>query len=112
MKAWRPSQQTSPISSAGTHDNSTAVGWWEEDASAEDKRLLQTYLGLSGGVSDIAYKLIEVGMRSVAKTTIFTIQVRAADLAPAFPDFADHNKQAHCLNSCCRSALWSAAWVG
>lgn len=32
------------------------------------------YLGLSK-VDDIAYIMIEVGMRSVAKTTIFTMQV-------------------------------------
>lgn len=57
----------------GTHDNSTSVGWWENDASKADKRNFREYLGLSR-VHDVAYKFIEVGMRSVARTTIFTIQ--------------------------------------
>ena len=29
-------------------------------------------------VTDVAYKFIEVGMRSVARTTIFTMQARTA----------------------------------
>lgn len=57
----------------GTHDNSTAEGWWKEDASKADKRSFREYLGLSR-VTDVSHKFIEVGMRSVARTTIFTIQ--------------------------------------
>lgn len=60
----------------GTHDNSTSQGWWEEDASKDDKKNFKDYLGLSK-VEDVPYKFIEVGMRSVARTTIFTMQVCA-----------------------------------
>jgi len=27
---------------AGTHDNGTAVGWWEDEASDDDKAFLKT----------------------------------------------------------------------
>eukprot|EP00208_Stichococcus_sp_RCC1054_P003340 CAMPEP_0206140558 /NCGR_PEP_ID=MMETSP1473-20131121/9760_1 /ASSEMBLY_ACC=CAM_ASM_001109 /TAXON_ID=1461547 /ORGANISM="Stichococcus sp, Strain RCC1054" /LENGTH=558 /DNA_ID=CAMNT_0053534735 /DNA_START=359 /DNA_END=2035 /DNA_ORIENTATION=- len=57
----------------GTHDNSTCQGWWDEDASKDDKKNLKAYLGMSK-VQDVPYKFIEVGMRSVARTTIFTMQ--------------------------------------
>lgn len=57
----------------GTHDNSTAEGWWQEDASAADKKNFREYLGVYR-INDVSFKFIEVGMRSVARTTIFTIQ--------------------------------------
>lgn len=39
------------------------------------QNMSRRYLGVSR-VDDIAYTMIEVGMRSVAKTTIITMQVR------------------------------------
>ena len=59
--------------SAGTHDNSTTAGWWADDANENDRKLIKAYAGVDG--KDIAWAMIRIGMCSVAKTTIFTMQV-------------------------------------
>ena len=61
----------------GTHDNSTTAGWWADDANENDQKLIKSYAGVEDG-RDIAWAMIQIGMRSVAKTTIFTMQARAA----------------------------------
>jgi len=66
---------TGPAPCAGTHDNSTTAGWWADDANENDQKLIKAYAGVNG--EDIAWAMIQIGMRSVAKTTIFTMQARA-----------------------------------
>jgi len=56
----------------GTHDNETAVGWWQGSANAQDKQYLKAYLGVDG--SDIAWDFIESAMASVSRTSIFLMQ--------------------------------------
>lgn len=48
----------------GSHDNNTSRGWYEENASAEEKDFLRRYLARSG--SDIAWDMIRVIWSSVA----------------------------------------------
>jgi 4-alpha-glucanotransferase len=55
----------------GTHDNDTAVGWFQT-AGAEERRAALTYLGTDG--SDFAWDLIRLGSMSVAETFIAPAQ--------------------------------------
>jgi 4-alpha-glucanotransferase len=57
----------------GTHDNETAVGWWQDSATPVDKAYLKAYLGSDG--SDLAWDFIRAAMESVSKTSIFLMQV-------------------------------------
>ena len=56
---------------AGTHDNNTAVGWWQE-ASETERRHVCDYLGIDG--HDIAWDLIRACCASVADTAIHPLQ--------------------------------------
>lgn len=58
----------------GTHDNNTARGWFEEEATPEDKRRLLRYLGGEVAVEEIHRALIRLAMMSVAKWVILPMQ--------------------------------------
>jgi len=58
----------------GTHDNNTARGWFEREASPDEKRRLFRYLGRAVPVEEIHWELIRLAMMSVAKTAIFPMQ--------------------------------------
>ncbi len=55
----------------GTHDNDTAVGWWQT-ASPEERAFTCKYLHTDG--SDIAWDLIRAAWSSVANTAMTTAQ--------------------------------------
>jgi 4-alpha-glucanotransferase len=52
----------------GTHDNNTTVGWYEEDATEEEKDFVRRYTASSG--REINWELIRLAMGSVCKTAI------------------------------------------
>jgi 4-alpha-glucanotransferase len=52
----------------GTHDNNTTVGWYEEDATEEEKDFVRRYSASSG--REINWELIRLAMGSVCKTAI------------------------------------------
>ncbi len=56
----------------GTHDNDTAVGWWRERASEDERDFARRYLAVDG--HDIAWDLIRAAWRSVAKWAIAPVQ--------------------------------------
>ena len=58
----------------GTHDNNTVRGWFEGDASTEDKRRLFRYLGREVPVEEIPWALIRLAMMSVARAVILPMQ--------------------------------------
>jgi 4-alpha-glucanotransferase len=58
----------------GTHDNNTVRGWFEEEASPEDKRRLFSYLGREVPVEEIHWTLIRLAMMSVARWVILPMQ--------------------------------------
>jgi 4-alpha-glucanotransferase len=58
----------------GTHDNNTVRGWFETEASNEDKRRLFRYLGREIAASDIHREFIRLAMMSVADTVILPMQ--------------------------------------
>lgn len=58
----------------GTHDNGTARGWYEEMASAHEKKNLAEYLGHSPKLEEVSWDLINMALNSQAKLAIFPLQ--------------------------------------
>ena len=58
----------------GTHDNNTTRGWFEKDLKADARKRLFDYLGCRFAAGDIAWELMRVAMRSVAKIAIIPMQ--------------------------------------
>jgi len=58
----------------GTHDNNTARGWFEEEASEEDKQRFFAYIGREVTADEVPRELILLAMRSVARTSIIPMQ--------------------------------------
>ncbi|NLM31102.1 MAG: 4-alpha-glucanotransferase, partial [Methanomicrobiales archaeon] len=58
----------------GTHDNNTARGWFEEEASWEDKQRLFAYIGRGVTADEISRELVLLAMRSVARISIIPMQ--------------------------------------
>lgn len=58
----------------GTHDNNTARGWFEREATPEIKERLFRYLGREVPVEGIHWELIRLAMMSVANTVIIPMQ--------------------------------------
>ncbi|MFY9545931.1 MAG: 4-alpha-glucanotransferase [Candidatus Methanoculleus thermohydrogenotrophicum] len=58
----------------GTHDNNTARGWFEEEASEEDKQRFFAYIGREVTADEVPRELILLAMRSVARTSIIPLQ--------------------------------------
>ncbi|MDB9518950.1 4-alpha-glucanotransferase [Roseofilum reptotaenium CS-1145] len=59
----------------GTHDNDTAVGWWEK-ASQKEKQHLAEYLGYSSPeeITEISWLLIRIALSAVAVWAILPLQ--------------------------------------
>jgi 4-alpha-glucanotransferase len=62
------------VAYTGTHDNNTTLGWWLTDASAEEKRNVETYLGKVQYEGDIVWMMIKAASHSVANTCIIPLQ--------------------------------------
>jgi 4-alpha-glucanotransferase len=58
----------------GTHDNNTVRGWFEGEASADEKRRLFRYLGREVPVEEIHWILVRLAMISVARWVILPMQ--------------------------------------
>ncbi len=58
----------------GTHDNNTVRGWFEKEASAEQKKRLVGYLGTKISAEKISQELIRLAMSSVSNTVIIAMQ--------------------------------------
>jgi 4-alpha-glucanotransferase len=58
----------------GTHDNNTVRGWFEGEASVDEKRRLFRYLGREVPVEEIHWALIRLAMMSVARWVILPMQ--------------------------------------
>lgn len=58
----------------GTHDNNTARGWFEHEASQQTKQQLFHYFGREFTLYQIHWELMRVAMMSVADTVIFPMQ--------------------------------------
>ncbi len=58
----------------GTHDNNTARGWFEKEATLEIKKRLFYYLGKEVATEQVSRELIRLAMMSVANMVIFPMQ--------------------------------------
>jgi len=58
----------------GTHDNNTALGWFRDDASKEERHNLERYIGRPLAESEVPDALIRMVMASVAQRAIIPIQ--------------------------------------
>ncbi len=58
----------------GTHDNNTARGWFEQDATEEEKQWLFKYLGREITAEEVSDELVRLAMMSVANMVILPIQ--------------------------------------
>lgn len=57
----------------GTHDNNSCIGWFDEDASKEEKDYALKYLGKNTS-QGIGWDLIRLAMSSVADRAVFPLQ--------------------------------------
>ena len=58
----------------GTHDNNTARGWFESEATAEQKMRLAGYLGYMPEAPEIHLDLIRLALMSVSRLVILPMQ--------------------------------------
>jgi 4-alpha-glucanotransferase len=58
----------------GTHDNNTILGWFEQEASEQDKQRLFAYLGRSLEGEELCRELVRVALASVADIAILAVQ--------------------------------------
>jgi 4-alpha-glucanotransferase len=65
---------TNSVLFTGTHDNNTARGWFECEATVEQKRRLADYLGYMPEISEVNSDLIRLAMMSVSRLVILPMQ--------------------------------------
>jgi 4-alpha-glucanotransferase len=58
----------------GTHDNNTTRGWFQNDATARQKKWLFEYCGRRVSIEDVHWQMIRLAMASVAKIAIIPMQ--------------------------------------
>lgn len=58
----------------GTHDNNTARGWFEDEATAAERKRLDDYVGREVKADDVHEVLIDIAMESVADTVLIPMQ--------------------------------------
>jgi 4-alpha-glucanotransferase len=62
------------VTYTGTHDNNTTLGWWIEDASADERVNVMTYLQDVDHDGEIVWAMMKAAARSVANVCIFPLQ--------------------------------------
>lgn len=58
----------------GTHDNNTTKGWFDKDASREQKKRVKEYLGFRVSSEQIHWQFARMAMSSVAKLAVIPAQ--------------------------------------
>jgi 4-alpha-glucanotransferase len=58
----------------GTHDNNTVRGWYDQDSTEDDKKLLMEYLNCTFNAENVHDTFIRMALSSVADTAIFPLQ--------------------------------------
>ncbi|MCS7312168.1 MAG: 4-alpha-glucanotransferase [Acidobacteria bacterium] len=58
----------------GTHDNNTVRGWFEQEASDEDRHRLFRYLGRTVTADEVAWEMVRLAMMSVADRVVIPMQ--------------------------------------
>ena len=58
----------------GTHDNITARGWYDKQASDAEKKHVENYVGMKLTAKNVHEIFLRMGMMSVANLCVFPIQ--------------------------------------
>ncbi|MFH2001137.1 MAG: 4-alpha-glucanotransferase, partial [Planctomycetota bacterium] len=58
----------------GTHDNNTVKGWFENEASDQERRRVFEYLGRVIPIDELAWEMVRTVMMSVADVAILPMQ--------------------------------------
>ena len=58
----------------GTHDNNTVKGWFENEATANEKKRLFKYLGRKVPIEELHWELIRLAMMSISDLAIIPMQ--------------------------------------
>ncbi len=58
----------------GTHDNNTVRGWFENEATPEDRQRLFRYIGRQVDANEVYWVFVRMAMMSVANTVIIPMQ--------------------------------------
>lgn len=66
----------------GTHDNNTTRGWFEKDASQEEKESLFKYMGRELSADQVSWEMARLCMASIADISVIPVQ----DLLGLGPD--------------------------
>ena len=59
---------------SGTHDNNTALGWYRDDASEEERNTLGRYLGRMPDEKEVPDIIVRMVLSSVAQRAIIPLQ--------------------------------------
>jgi 4-alpha-glucanotransferase len=62
------------VAYTGTHDNNTARGWWESEATPEERDRLRRYLGREVEAHSVHREMIRLLASSVADLVVFPLQ--------------------------------------
>ncbi len=84
------------VAYTGTHDNNTIKGWFDEEATAEEKERVFRYLGREVDGATLPWELIRLLMMSVAKLVIIPMQdilALGAEARMNFPSRGEGNWQ-------------------
>lgn len=65
---------TNTVVYTGTHDNNTTLGWWLENASAQEQENALEYLGPLQHPNDIVWQMVRCAEKSVAALCIVPLQ--------------------------------------
>ena len=58
----------------GTHDNNTARGWFQKEATPQQKKALFTYLGHRAALRDIHWEFVRLALSSLSRLAIIPVQ--------------------------------------
>jgi 4-alpha-glucanotransferase len=62
------------VAYTGTHDNNTLRGWWDEDATGDEKAFARGYLDLARGAPDLCRQTLRMLWASVADRVVVPLQ--------------------------------------
>ena len=62
------------VAYTGTHDTNTVRGWFEEEATPEQRELLQRYFGRPVSADSVSQEMIQVVLDSRARTVVLPLQ--------------------------------------
>ncbi len=62
------------VAYTGTHDNNTVRGWFQQEATHDDRQRLFRYLGREISEEHVSWEMIRLLMQSAANTVIFPLQ--------------------------------------